>query len=156
QTFTLTVNEPAAVASGNAVTFVVGVAGTVTVTATGFPAPTLSALGTLPDGVTFQGGGGSATLTGTPAAGSAGVYPLTITAHNGIGADATQTFTLTVAQTPQAPAITSGSAATFAVGSVGSFSVTATGSPTPTLALTGSLPAGLTFANHGDGTATIG
>src|SRR5207248_7453606 len=37
-----------------------------------------------------------------------------------------------------------------------SFSVTAAGSPTPTLALAGSLPAGVTFAAHGDGTATLG
>ena len=34
--------------------------------------------------------------------------------------------------------------------------MTAAGSPTPTLALAGSLPAGVTFAAHGDGTATLG
>ena len=49
-------------------------------------------------------GDGTATLAGTPAAGTGGTYPLTITAANGVLPDATQSFTLTV---DQAPAITS-------------------------------------------------
>ena len=43
---------------------------------------------------------GTATLAGTPAAGTGGTYPLTITAANGVGPDATQSFTLTVNQAP--------------------------------------------------------
>jgi uncharacterized repeat protein (TIGR03803 family) len=35
-------------------------------------------------------------LSGTPAAGTGGTYPITITASNGVGTDATQSFTLTV------------------------------------------------------------
>ena len=41
-------------------------------------------------------GNGTATLSGTPAAGTAGTYPLTITASNGVGSPANQSFTLTV------------------------------------------------------------
>ena len=67
-------------------------------------------------------GDGTATLAGTPAAGTGGSYPLTITAANGTAPDATQAFTLTV---NQAPAITSGDSATaFTVGTAGTFTVT--------------------------------
>ncbi len=44
----------------------------------------------------IDNGDGTATLAGTPAAGTGGSYPFTITASNGIGTDATQSFTLTV------------------------------------------------------------
>ena len=74
-----------------------GTPGTFTVTTTGFPTPTLTETGTLPAGVTFvDNGNGTATLAGTPAAGTAGTYPLTITATNSVSS-ATQSFTLTVA-----------------------------------------------------------
>ena len=69
-----------------------GTPGTFTVTATGFPAPTISESGTLPSGVNFSGG----VLSGTPAIGTTGTYNLVFTAHNGIGADSTQNFTLIV------------------------------------------------------------
>ena len=85
------------ITSGNATTFTVGTAGTFTVTSTGSPTPTLSETGALPNNVTFvDNGNGTATLGGTPAAGTAGSYPITIKAHNGVGADASQSFTLTV------------------------------------------------------------
>ncbi len=47
----------------------------------------------------------------------------------------------------QAPAITSASSTTFTEGAAGSFTVTATGSPTPSIAESGTLPGGVTF--HG-------
>ncbi len=75
-------------------------------TSVGNPAAGLSETGALPGGVTLaDNGDGTATLSGTPAAGTGGAYPITITATNGVGPDATQAFTLTV---DQAPAITSG------------------------------------------------
>ncbi len=58
-------------------------------------------------------GDGTATLAGTPAAGTNGVYTITIGASNGISPDASQTFTLTV---DVAPAITSGNSTTFTEG----------------------------------------
>ena len=67
-------------------------------TTTGFPTSALSETGALPTGVTFVDNlDGTATLAGTPDAGTGGTYALTITAANGVAPDATQTFTLTVA-----------------------------------------------------------
>ncbi|NGY58018.1 DUF2341 domain-containing protein [Lentzea sp. NEAU-D13] len=54
-----------------------------------------------------------------------------------------------------APTITSASSTTFSSTLPGSFTVTTTGSPTPTLSVTGTLPSGVTFVNNGNGTATL-
>jgi hypothetical protein len=145
QSFTLTVDQAPAITSANSTTFSVGAAGTFTVTATGFPAPTFSETGTLPTGVTFNTTTG--VLSGTPAAGTNGTYPITFTASNGVGTAATQSFTLTV---NTAPVITSANSTTFTVGAAGTFTVTATGTPSPTLSETGTLPTGVTF-NPGTG-----
>ena len=65
------------------------------------PTSTLSETGTLPPGVTFtDNGDGTATLSGTPAAGSGGLYLLTITATN-VAGSYSQSFILIVFQTPQ-------------------------------------------------------
>ena len=145
-----------AITSGSSTTFVVGTAGSFTVTATGTPTPSITETGALPSGVTFtNNGNGTATLAGTPAAGTAKSYPLTITATNGVGSPATQSFTLTVSAATQAPAITSASSTTFWVASAGTFTVTATGTPAPSITETGALPSGVTFTNNGNGTATL-
>ena len=89
--------EAPAVTSGDSTQFVVGAAGSFTVTATGIPTPTLEVTGGLPGGVAFMDNGdGTASLAGTAAAGTGGVYSLAITASNGVAPDATQAFTLTV------------------------------------------------------------
>jgi hypothetical protein len=145
QTFTLTVDQAAAITSPASTTFTTGTAGSFTVTATGFPAPTLSANGSdvLPTGVTF-GAGTGIILSGTPVGGSGGMYTLHFTAHNGIGTDASQTFTLSVGQPP---AFTSANTTTFTVGTAGSFLVTPSGFPAPTLSESAgdTLPNGVTF-----------
>jgi galactose oxidase-like protein/putative Ig domain-containing protein len=88
---------PPAITSASNATFTLGTAGSFTVTTTGSPAPTLSETGALPSGVTFvNNGNGTATLSGTPASGTAGTYPLALTATNGVAPAATQSFTLTV------------------------------------------------------------
>jgi large repetitive protein len=156
QSFTLTVLAPPLITSANHATFSEGSAGSFTVTTTaGNPATTtLTRTGVLPSGVTFtDNGDGTATIAGTPGAGSAGVYTFTISASNGVSPDATQTFTLTVNSQPQ---ITSFDHATFAVNAAAAFTVTTTGQPTPSLSETGSLPPGMTFTDNGDGTATLG
>lgn len=80
-------------------TFGVQSASSFTVTTSGFPAATITESGALPTGVTFHDNGdGTASLSGTPAA--IGSFPITFTAHNGTGADATQKFTLTVSGIP--------------------------------------------------------
>ena len=138
--------------SQGSTSFQAGTAGTFTITAVGVPAPALSFSGTLPAGVSFtDNGGGTATLAGTPAANSGGTYPLTLTAANGVHT-ATQTFTLTV---NQAPAVTSAATATFSIGAPGTFAVTSTGFPRPTLTQSGALAAGVTWVDNGDGTGTL-
>ncbi len=153
QNFTLTVDEPASISSGASSTFRTGSLGTFSVTTGGFPLPALSESGSLPSGVTFvDNGDGTATLSGTPAAGTGGTYPISFTAFNGIGTEATQSFTLTV---DQSTAVTSATSTTFTVGSGGTFTVTTTGFPTAALSETGSLPGGVTFTDNGNGTATL-
>ena len=56
-------------------------------------------------------------LSGTPADGTAGTYAITITASNGVGSNATQSFTLTVGN--PVPAITSLSPCSVTPGSTG-------------------------------------
>lgn len=53
-------------------------------------------------------------------------------------------------------AITSAGSASTGMRVPFSFTVTATGNPTPSLSLSGALPTGLTFTDNGDGTATLG
>ena len=108
--------------------------------------------GKLPSGVTLNPTSGL--LGGTPAAGTGGIYPITVTASNGVLPNATQSFTLTV---DQAPSITSANYATFTKGILGSFTVTTAGFPAPTLSYTPltALPAGVHFVANPNGTATI-
>ncbi len=82
----------------------VGSSGSYTMYASGSPTPRFRALGRLPRGVRFiDNRNGTATLSGTPAAGSAGTYAIWIAASNGAGGAARQAFTLTVlAQPPTA------------------------------------------------------
>jgi hypothetical protein len=135
-----TVAQPPGIASASSTSFVTGNAEMFTVTATGFPKPTLIETGTLPDGITFNPTTG--VLGGTPPAGTGGIYPITLTATNGITPDAIQDFTLTV---NEPPALTDAASTTFTVGSQGAFTVTATGFPAPTFNETGALPGGVTF-----------
>jgi len=153
QSFTLTVDQAPAITSANSTTFTVLAAGSFTVTTTGFPTPALSETGALPSGVTFvDKGNGTATLSGTPASGTAGTYPITITANNGVSPNFPQSFTLTV---DTAPVITSAASTTFTVGVPGTFTVTTIGTPTPSLTESGTLPSGVTFTDNGNGTATL-
>ncbi len=158
QSFTLTVNELATFTSGNSTTFVIGSANSFPVTTVaGYPtATTLTETGALPSGVSFtDNGNGTATLSGNPASGTTGAYPLTFSATNTTGTRQ-QSFTLTVQPAAVAPVITSADHATFAKGSAGSFTVTTTGFPAATITKTsGSLPSGVTLTNNGNGTATI-
>jgi len=147
------------ITSANNTTFSVGTDGNFTVMASGTPAPSLTETGALPTGVTFvNNGNGTATLSGTPASGTSGTYTLTITASNGVGAAANQTFTLTV---NQAPAITNlsptsgpvGTAVTITganFGSTGTVTFNGTTATTTTWTATSivtSVPSGATTGN---------
>ena len=84
----------------------VGTAYSVTVTASGFPAPTFTvSSGALPPGLTFNGGSGL--ISGTPTA--AGSFNGVLTASNGVTPNATQSFAITITSTPPPPAIVNGS-----------------------------------------------
>ncbi len=97
QTLTVTVGQAPSITSADTVTFTVGTAGTFSVTTSGYPNPAISEPVTLPSTLTFtDNGDGTATLSGTPANGTQGSYPFTITAANGVGTNATQSFLLDV------------------------------------------------------------
>src|SRR5205814_1824943 len=124
--------------------------GTFTFTTSGYPpAAIVKTNGNLPGGVTYDES--TRTLAGTPA--KVGTYPMTFTASNGISPNAVQAFRLVVGQ---APAFTSADHATFTVGANGTFSVTTTGYPAPSIVRTGdALPSGVTFAALGNGTGIL-
>ncbi len=90
QEFTLTVNAASAFTSASGTTFVKGIAGNFPVTASGFPAPSITESGSLPDGVEFKNGA----LSGTPT--QEGEFPIAFEAENGVGSPVIQHFTLTV------------------------------------------------------------
>ena len=164
QPFTLTVTNPGtppAITSADSASFTTGVAGGFKVTTTGSPTATLSKLsGSLPEGITFKDNGdGTATISGTPSASAAPPadstdYAITLKATNGAGST-TQPFTLTITNPGTPPAFTSAPASSFTIGVAKSFTVSTTGSPVPALTRTGTLPAGLSFKDNGNGTATI-
>lgn len=95
-----------AITSADNQTFVVATPGSFTINVTGTPALAITVSGTLPSNIMFvDHGNGTATLSGTPGAGSAGVYNLTITATN-LGGSMQQNFTLTIITPP--PVVGSG------------------------------------------------
>jgi hypothetical protein len=119
--------------------------------ANALPAATFSETGALPSDVTLQPNGTlfvqpevDTNLFGVPADG--GVYPITITASNGVPPDYSVPFTLTI---DQAPSFTVGTWVTFSTGKAVSFPITAIGYPNPTVTETGTLPAGLTLTSAG-------
>ncbi len=150
QTFTLTVNQAPAITTPAAYWAAVNTNFSFTVRATGSPAPTFSETGALPAGVTLSAAGvlsGRATATGN--------YPITITASNGVAPNATQAFTLIIAN-PTAPTITSPNVSTAGRNMAFTFTITTTGAPAPAISRTsGSLPAGITLVDNGNGTATL-
>jgi bacillolysin len=92
-----------AVTSAAGAAFRIGAAGTFTVTTSGSPAPLISVAGTLPAGLAFAPA--TATLSGTPLPGTAGLHGLVFTASNGAAASVAQSFQLDVARGGQAIAL---------------------------------------------------
>ncbi len=148
QSFVLTVNEAPLITSADSTTFISGVWGDFTVTTTGYPTPSLTYTGTLPTGITFtDNGDGTASISGTTT--QEDTFAITITATNFILPDAQQSFTLEVTPPLSAPVITSPDTTTFTVGTSGSFTVIASGNPSPTFSYTGSLPDGVSLTSAG-------
>jgi hypothetical protein len=76
-------------------TAIMGPGGPLTLAATGSPTPSISEKDTLPPGLTFVGGLGTATIAGTPRS-SPGHFLIRVQASNGRRPKATQYFTLIV------------------------------------------------------------
>ena len=95
QTFSLTINEPPTITSLDYASFTIGsYTNSFTVTAAGFPAPSIKLMSDLPAGIKFQNG----VLSGTPLFGSERSYNLKFVASNGFGDVAIQDFTLNILQ----------------------------------------------------------
>src|SRR5216684_328293 len=144
-TISLPGSHPYTFTSADHVTFTAGQLNTFHVTVTGNPTPALTEDGVLPSGITFtDNGDGTGTLSGTPAAGTVGTYPIVFHAEKNKPHQTDQNFTLTVvcaAITVTNPATSTGMAGT-------PFSQTFTqsgGSGTITWSESGALPTGLTF-----------
>jgi parallel beta-helix repeat protein len=134
------------ISSASSATAMVGQVFSFTPSATGSPKATITATGTLPAGITFANN----VLSGTPTV--SGTFSLTFTAANGVGTNATQTFTLTV---KQAPTISSANHTTFTAGTAGSFTVTVSGFPIATITSSALLPSGITLIDNHNNTATL-
>lgn len=158
-TFTLTVKEAPTIAGPASDTFTVGAAHTTAqFTTTGQPVPTLSSTA-LPTGLSLDTSvPGKATITGTPASGTGGEYNVTVIASNGVLPNATKVIHLTILESPE---ISGSATARFVAGTASSVGYSADGySPTNVqsdLSISaGTLPAGITFVDNGNGTATLG
>jgi Putative Ig domain len=126
------------------------------ITTSGYPSPSLTESGALPPGLTLtDNGDGTAEIAGTAPVGSAGSYPMTLTATNGVGAAATQSFVLTVSSSATVPGFVAPAADTETFGVAFAYTINTTGYPVPKLTKSGALPAGVTFTANADGTATI-
>jgi hypothetical protein len=141
------------ITSGSSATFEVGKRGKFTIQSAGSPAAALVTGSNLPQGVTFTDNhDGTATLAGTPAAGTGGSYQVGINANNGVPPEANQTFMLTVGQQP---AIQSPRPMAFTIGQTSSYQITSSGFPYPTFKETGKEPRGLTFIDNGHGVLAV-
>jgi RNA polymerase sigma factor (sigma-70 family) len=141
---------------GGTATFYIGSVNTFEVHASGSPIPTLSVSGALPAGVTFADQhDGTGVFTGSPGHSTQGVFPVVVSATNSVGPPVTLPVQLTVAVAGPLE-ITSSPVAFCQLGRQCTIHLTATGTPTPTLTVSGTLPPGLTFSPGVGGTATLG
>jgi hypothetical protein len=139
------------ITSSNSLAVGVGQHLTFKVTAVGTPKPVITAVG-LPGWLTFTpaAAGGSATVSGSPPAGSGGGYPIAFGASNGVGFAVGQNATLSVLE------FESATSATFPLQQSDSFTVTTSlASPSVAIALSGSLPPNVSFNVGSNGTATL-
>jgi alpha-tubulin suppressor-like RCC1 family protein len=130
----------------------VGGAYSCAITTSGYPTPTLSASGE-PPGLSFiDNGNGTGTLSGDPT--QAGGYPVTITASNGVGSPASQSFSLTVTQSSAPVVSLDPLSQTLAIGSFVIFTAGASGAPTPSVHWQVSVDGGTTWIDIASTTST--
>lgn len=118
----------------------------------GVPSPVVSVAGNVPAGLTMTPTATGANITGTPNAGTEGVYPLVVTSL-GVGYPRVEQVTVVVAR---APAFANFADPVAVAGRTFAFLI-ATSGGVPVPAITSSaLPAGVTLTDNGNGTATLG
>ncbi len=141
--------------SAAATSFTVLSAGNFNVTASGVPLPTMSLFsGTLPSGVSFNASPSTGTglLSGTPATGTAGSYPLTFRASNASGTP-NQSFTLTIAKANQTINFANPGTKSF---SFVSFAISATATSGLTVTFTSNTPGVCTVSGNNVTTVATG
>ncbi|MBN2394552.1 MAG: hypothetical protein JXR84_27725 [Anaerolineae bacterium] len=84
-----------------------------------------------------------------------GSYQVALQAYSAYNTDSTRKVAYIDVTMPEAPSFTSPDSTTLTVGTMGSFTVIATGVPTPTISATGALPGVVVFSPGDDGTATL-
>ena len=153
ETLTLLVDEAPAFTTRSTHQAVPGTRFSFVMKARGYPPPTLSESGPLPAGVTFAyRGKGAAVLSGSATGPIASAtWPITVTASNSVSS-ATQQFTLA---TNKAARFTGPRIAIATVGVPFSYLIRTSDSVVSTLTESGALPPGITFTDHGNGTASL-
>ncbi len=129
----ITVDEAPSFTTISSGSCVAGAPCDISLSAAGYPAPTISITTTLPSGLSFADqGDGTALISGTPTPADVGTTSFVVSAANGIGAEVEQHFTLAITPSPAAPGGGSsggGSPGSGGPGSSGSSSSSGSGSP---------------------------
>ena len=150
---TLTVTQAPVITSLATAAFVEGQPGLFIVQATGSPAPSFSLTGgILPAGLVLAPFTG--VISDTPAVGSSStpIYTVQITASNAVAPSAQQTLTLSVSPTALVPAFSTQPVSVSAsLGQAVTYTVVATGTPTPTLQWQRQLSGTSSFENVANG-----
>jgi hypothetical protein len=129
-----------------------GTAATCALAATGQPTPTFSISGN-PSNITLTDNGNATGTVNVSALVGNGVYPITVTAANGVSPNATQTLTITVGT---APTITSTGICDEPVGSAKTCGITTSGFPIAAIHSATTLPPGFAITDNSNGTGTLG
>ena len=155
-TTTITISktsQPAAISAVAVAHFTALSAGSLTFQVVGTPSPVLSFKGSMPAGLRLtNNGSGTATISGFTALLALGTHHLTLVASNGVGSGAIRSLEIVVGF---APVVLTPPTVTFVAGSQDRFVVTSVGYPAGSVTESGTLPAGVTFAQGGNGTATL-
>jgi hypothetical protein len=145
--------QPAAISAVAVAHFTALSPGSLTFQVVGTPSPVLSFKGSLPAGLRLtNNGSGTATISGFTALLALGTHHLTLVASNGVGSGAIRSLEIVVGF---APVVLTPPTGTFVAGSQDRFVVTSLGYPAGSVTESGTLPAGVRFAQSGNGTATL-